>query len=310
MKKIYVIIFLFFLAAGCSKDPDVSVDILGGGSIFDPSVYEPDKYLVSYRLPKPTPEQAALPVILACHGYTATTFEWDEFRVWAEDRDDVLISQVLLGGHGRSYADFKSATWQDWQSSIMEEYSRLVQAGYKNIHLLGSSTSCALFIELLSGNYFIENPAPSQFLLIDPIVIPSNKSLSLIHIVGPMVGYVETVQTEAEDKVYYHFRPQETLKELQNLLNVVRKELEKGIVLPQGSFMKVYKAKKDPSADPVSAVLIYKGIETYSGQNIEVEMIDSDLHVFTRLDLISSTTIDKKNQEDTFNDIIKRVQGQ
>jgi len=88
----------------------------------------------------------------------------------------------------------------------------------------------------------------------------------------------------------------------------VRKDLEKGITLPQGSSMKVYKSKKDPTADPVSAVLIYKGVKTFSGQNIEIEMVESELHVYTRLNLRSYSPKDKTNQEETFNDILKRVQ--
>lgn len=174
---------------------------------------------------------------------------------------------------------------------------------------MGSSTSGALFLELLAGSYFKNQPAPLQVLLVDPIVIPSNKTLSLIHVFGPMLGYLESDQSAEEDKVYYHYRPEETLRELQNLLNIVRKDLEKGIVLPQGTSLKVYKSKKDPTADPVSAVLIYKGVKTSSGGNIDIEMIDSDLHVYTRLDLRTFTTVDKENQTATFNDILDRVTG-
>lgn len=300
-------LILLFIISGCSEDPELTDDMLGGGIIYDQSLYEPEKYLLSYAIPNPTPEQALKPVIIASHGYTATTFEWDEFRELIGNRDDVYISQVLLGGHGRDYADFRNSTWKDWQSSIKEEYSLLVKAGYKNIHLLGSSTSCALILELLSDNYFVGSTVPLQILFIDPIVIPSNKSLSLIHIFGPMLGYVETEQSEAEDKVYYHYRPQETLRELQNLLNVVRKALQKGIVLPPGTSMKVYKSKKDAAADPVSAVLIYKGVKTHTGQSIDVEMIDSKLHVYTRLALVNATAKDKENQVATFNDILSRV---
>jgi carboxylesterase len=39
---------------------------------------------------------------------------------------------------------------------------------------------------------------------------------------------------------------------------------------------------KDPTADAVSAVLIYKGLKNSDRSKIDVEMIDSDLHVVTR----------------------------
>lgn len=307
MKNKVLLLILVSIIIGCGTEPNISESMLDGEVIFDPSLYQPEKYLVSVAFPNPTPEEALKPVIIASHGYTATTFEWDEFRDFAEIDDNVLISSILLGGHGRSYGDFKNSGWKDWQTAIINEYEDLLKAGYKNIHFLGSSTSGALFLELLAGSYFKNQPAPQQVLLVDPIVIPSNKSLSMIPVFGPMLGYLETDQSAEEDKVYYHYRPEETLRELQNLINIVRKDLEKGIVLPQGTSLKVYKSKKDPTADPVSAVLIYKGVKTNSGGNIDVEMIDSDLHVYTRLDLRSFTTGDKENQTATFNDILNRV---
>ncbi len=308
MKKIFRYIFLVLVLAGCSKDPNLTEDMLGGGVIFDPSLYVPGEYMISHAIPDPTPEQALTPVIIASHGYTATTFEWNEFRQFAEGHG-VYVSQVLLGGHGGNYDDFKNSTWRDWQSAIILEYNRLLAAGFQNIHLLGSSTSGALYIELLSGNFFNGKLAPGQIMLIDPIVIPSNKSLSMIHIAGPMLGYLETDQTAEEDKFWFRYRPEETLRELQSLINKVRKDLERGLTLPQGTSLKVYKSIKDPTADPVSAVLIKRGIKTYTGGSVEVEMVNSNLHVYTRLELRSHTNADKQNQVDTFNDILQRVKN-
>lgn len=307
MRTIFKFIFLVLIFSGCSKDPDITENMLGGGVVFDPSIYDPELFLISHAIPNPTPEQAMTPVIIASHGYTATTFEWNEFRKFADDRGDVYVSQVLLGGHGGNYEDFRNSSWRDWQSAIILEYDRLVQAGFQNIHLLGSSTSGALFLEILSSDQFRGKPAPGQVLLIDPIVIPSNKSLSMIQIFGPMLGYLETDQSAEEDKVYFRYRPEETLRELQNLINRVRKDLEKGFVLPQGTSLKVYKSIKDPTADPVSAVLIKKGVKTYQGNPVEVQMVDSDLHVYTRLELRAHTAADKQNQIETFNDILQRV---
>lgn len=307
MKQLFKNIFVLLCITGCSKDPEVTNEMLDGEILFDPSLYNPQDFLISYAIPNPTPEQALMPVIIASHGYTATTFEWNEFVEFANSGGEVLVSQVLLGGHGRSYNDFKNSNWKDWQAAITEEYNRLVQAGYQNIHLLGSSTSGALFLELIAAKYFDNRIPPGQILLIDPIVIPSNKTLSMIHIFGPMLGYVEEEQSSEEDKVYYRFRPQETLRELQNLLNKVRKDLEKGVVLPQGSSLKVYKSIQDPTADPVSAVLIYKGLKKADGSPVEVEMIDSGLHVFTRLELRNPSNKDRQMQMAVFNDIISRV---
>jgi carboxylesterase len=308
IKTLISLLWLTFAGFACSPEPELTPDMLGGGILFDPSLYKPEDFLVSRAIPNPTSEQALKPVIIACHGYTATTFEWDEFKTWAGGRSDFYLSQVLLGGHGRNYDDFKNASWQDWQASIKEEYERLEKAGYRNISLLGSSTSGALLLELVASGYFFNRTTPRNLLLIDPIVIPSNKTLSLVGVLGPVLGYLETDQSGEEDKVFYRFRPQETLQELQQLLKVVRKDLEKGITLPPTCKLKVYKSKKDDSADPVSAVLIHKGVKTAEGKSVDIELIDSEIHVYTRLQLRANVTAkDRENQTNTFADIISRV---
>jgi carboxylesterase len=47
-------------------------------------------------------------IILAVHGYSATTFEWQEFADWSAP-SSYRISQVLLDGHGRDYESFKAS---------------------------------------------------------------------------------------------------------------------------------------------------------------------------------------------------------
>ncbi len=308
MKTIISLLVLAVVGLACSPEPATTKDMLDGGTLFDPSLYNPGNYLLSKAIPTPTLEQAKKPVIIACHGYCATTFEWDEFRSWSNGRTDFYLSRVLLGGHGRSYDEFKSSTWHDWQAAIMDEYSQLEKAGYQNISLLTSSTSGALLLELVASGSFANHIKPRNLLLVDPIVIPSDKSLSLIGALGPTLGYIETKQSADEDKVYYHFWPQETLQQLQSLLTIVRQDLEKGITLPLGCSLKVYKSKKDPTADPVSAVLIYQGTQTADGKPVNIELIDSDLHVYTRLKLRDSVADkDQQNQKATFADIVSLV---
>lgn len=303
-----VLLFVMLMVVACSSNPDISDEMLDGKVIFDPSLIKPEAYLVSYAIPNPTPVQASTPVIIACHGYSATTFEWNEFRLWLGDRQDIYLSQVLLGGHGRTYEDFKSSCWRDWQLSIIEEYTRLRNAGFNNISLAASSASCALILELLASDFFDRGNAPKHIFFVDPIVIPSNKMLSLTGIVGPLIGYTEQDQSPDEDQFWYHYRPEETLRELQKLLNVVRKDLQRGIELPSGCKLKTYKSKKDPTADPVSSVLIYKGIKNSDGSFTEVKMVDSDLHVFTRLALRPSVTVnDETNQLEAFSEIVAKA---
>ena len=115
---------------------------------------------------------------------------------------------VLLGGHGRTYEEFKKATWRDWQESIKAEYERLLESGYTNINFVASSTGCPLVIELLHSSYFNDKiVGPRNILFIDPIIIPSDKMLSMAPLIGPVLGYVEADNTSEEDKYWYHYRP-------------------------------------------------------------------------------------------------------
>jgi carboxylesterase len=307
-KNMFFRLLLLFLVglSACSKSPEIdNATMLDGDQIFDPSLYNPAQYLVSVAIANPTAEQKNTPVVIAVHGYSATTFEWDEFRTYCNAKANVLISQVLLGGHGRTYEDFKNSSWEDWQEPIMTEYNALRAKGYTNINFAGSSTACPLVMDLIKKGKIGDNGMKHIF-LIDPIVVPSDKLLTLIGLVGPMIGYLETTMTTAEEGRYYHFRPQETLEQLLNLTVKSRKDLQEGYNLPAGIGMKVYKSIKDPTADAVSAVLIYKGLKNSNGSNIDIEMIDSELHVVTRLDGRDNITQhDRDIQAHVFDDMYK-----
>ncbi|MEQ9306441.1 MAG: esterase, partial [Marinoscillum sp.] len=291
---------IILMITSCGNTPEITDDLLDGQLVFDSSVLYPERYLVSVGHPNPTADERTRPVIIMCHGYSASTFEWQEFVDWSVSTEEYFVSRVLLGGHGRSYTDFKSSTWLDWQQAIFDEYEELLNAGYTNLHLVGSSTSGALILEALASGYFEDKVAPASVLLIDPIVIPSAKILPLIGVLGPLIGYSESDNTDGEKVYWYTYRPQKTLQELQSVIKKVRKDLQRGFTLDSDTYLKVYKCTSDSNADPVSAVLIYKGItQSYSGQ-VEVEMIDSDLHVFTRL----------KHREETISDGDRLLQEQ
>jgi len=310
MKTKYLLHKLLFIMivglSACSKSPEIdNATMLDGDQIFDPSIYNPAKYLVSVGIANPTAAQKITPVVIAVHGYTATTFEWDEFRTYTNSKTNVLLSQVLLGGHGRTYEEFKNSTWVDWQEPILTEYNALRNKGYTNINFAGSSTACPLVMDLIKNGQIGANGMKHIF-LVDPIVIPSAKILSLVGLIGPMLGYVDNNNTVGEEGHYYHFRPQETMQQLLDLTVKTRKDLEEGYNLPSGIRMKVYKSIKDPSADAVSAVLIYKGLSNSDGTKVDVEMLDSELHVVTRLAGRENVTQhDRDIQTHVFDDMYK-----
>jgi len=271
------------LLISCNPTPDITSNMLDSGDISYAITDSLQKHLVSEYLSNPTTVQKNTPVIIAAHGYTATTFEWDELRHYADSAKTFYVSQVLLGGHGRSYTEFKKSTWEDWQASIKDEYRKLDSLGFTKIYLAGSSTGGPLVINLVKSNFFANYTKPKGIFLVDPIIVSSNKTLTLVGLLGPVLGYTTVELPTGEQGKWYVYRPQETLKQLMSLINLTRLDLEKGITLPAGTSMKVYKSQTDDVADPISSLMIYKGMKTSTGGNIDVQLVDSKIHVFTRL---------------------------
>lgn len=74
------------------------------------------------------------------------------FLMYCDAKAGILISQVLLGGHGNTYEEFKNSTWEDWQEPIMTEYNALREKGYTNINIVGSSTACPLVMDMTTSH--------------------------------------------------------------------------------------------------------------------------------------------------------------
>lgn len=316
MKKFFNLLLIgtltLYFFGSCKKSSDRppindNVD-LDGKIIFDSSLITPANYLLSESIPNPDSATLLKPVIITAHGYTASNYEWTEFRDFIKKQPNALVSLVLLGGHGRTYDDFKASSWQDWQQPIIDEYNRLRSKGYKKICLAGSSTGGTLILDMISANK-INFDVLRRVFLIDPIIIPANKTLSTVSVVGSFVSYIEVELESGENGYWYKYRPEETLKELEELTTQKRNELESGIYLPKNVFMTVYKSKKDGTVDPNSAVLLKRGVKNNDGTEIDIQMIESSLHVFTRLHGRNSySQNDIELQQKTFNDIYTAIQ--
>ncbi len=306
MKLFIYLTLSICLFTACKKSEklppiDNAID-LDGTTINDSSLTHPEKFLLSVANPSPTIQDKSTPVFIAVHGFTATTFEWLEFKNFVKNNGNALISVVLLGGHGRDYSDFKKATWEDWQAPIITEYNALRALGYTNISLIGSSTGCPLLLEAISANKLNTDVLKKVF-FIDPIIVPSTKILTLISAVGPALGYSESSMEKGENGFWYRFRPYQALEQLNTITQLMRKKLEDGITLPENVSLSVYKTKKDDAADPIGAALLYNGIT--NKENLKVTIINSELHVFTRLqgrDTITANDIELQNK--VFNEIL------
>ena len=295
--------------SGCGIVPiEYDDTMLDGEVLYDTSFTDPTFLLSTH--PDLENFDRTRPVVICAHGYGATTFEWQEFREFALSDDKIYTSLVLLGGHGRTIKEFDGTTWEQWQAPIMAEYDSLVKLGFTRISLAGSSTGGTLLLEYLSSHAFNGKPVlPEEFFLIDPIIVPSNKLLHIVTVAGPVLGNSPVEwDSDLEKQHWYTNRPASTLAELNELIELLRGRLEKGFSLPEGTGLKCYKAKVDDSADPVGALLIYKGVTTAKGAKVAVEMVDSEYHVFTQLATrTGATEKDYALQQRVFTEMTERM---
>jgi carboxylesterase len=295
-------------------DAECRENWLDGGKIdddcLDTSIV---KCLISDSIPTPSAAQKeSLHVIIAVHGYSASSYEWGELPAYLATRPEyarIAVSRVVLGGHGRDLDDFRSATWKDWGKPILKEYDTLSAMGYKHISFACMSAGCALLMQYLSDGAFDDRPAPEWVFLIDPLVLPSDKLLSAIVLAGPILGNSPDEGSPDENKHWYVNRPEETLEQLYSLMNLVKNRLEDGFRLPLGTEAMVRKSKHDKSADPAGALLVYKGMRKADNSHVDVKLVDSRLHDFTRLALRTQklTAADTALQIATFREMADRV---
>jgi carboxylesterase len=305
---------LFLLAllwafSGCGIVQVKIDDSMLDGSVIKDTSFTDKSFRVSSH-----PDQATFdrsrPVIICVHGYGACTYEWQDFRDFAMADGRVYTSLVLLGGHGGGIENLEACSWADWQAPIIAEYDSLVKLGFTRLSIVGASTGGTLLLEYASRKAFDSRSVlPKEMFFIDPIIVPSDKLLHIITVVGPMLGNSPLdLHTDEQKRHWYTNRPASTLAQLNNLIELMRGRLEKGLSLPAGTNAKMYKATTDDSADPVGALLIYKGCTKSNGEKIDVEMVDSDLHVFTRLaarDAASQS--DSLLQKRVFKEMVDRV---
>lgn len=229
------------------------------------------------------------PVILMAHGFTATSYEWNDFARYIEgnSKGTIRYSQVTLGGHGRSIEEFKESDWHDWGKPILDEYTALVNKGFSNISLVGSSTACALILEQLSsGFYGGEKITPKNVFFIDPIVEPLNLANSMMVQMGTFAGQSlgpTRASSPEELSNWYGDYPFASLQSLDDLTKNVKHALDEGFELPPQTKLTVWASEGDPIVNPAGYKFIQNGVRTGDGGNVEYYPVESRLHVITRL---------------------------
>jgi carboxylesterase len=244
----------------------------------DPSLSDPS-FLVSTRTPAPTEADLDTPVIVAVHGFGASTYEWVELRDYAEQRG-VYVSLVLLGGHGRDLDVWVGTDENDWAEPILAELRALDALGYRHVSVAGSSTGGTLLVRALLHQALDGLRPPEQLMLVAPFIESLDKRLYVAPFIGPVLNNVPGNNTRDERELFYYNRPAPVFYPLMDLLNEVAGALRgPGVALPSGTRMTVWLGD-DPIVSPQSATLLLEGVR--GDHPVDFIAVTSDLHVHTR----------------------------
>jgi carboxylesterase len=266
----------------------------------DPSLSD-SSYLLSTRIPAPTQKDLETPVIVAVHGFGASTYEWMELRDYAEERG-VYVSLVLLGGHGRSLDVWVETDDADWRAPILEELRALDALGYRNVSLATSSTGGTLVMQAALHGELEELSSIKNLMLVAPFIVSLDQRLYVAPVLGPILNNVPGTSTDLEKELFYFNRPAAVFNPLMNLLNEVAGALEgDGIELPGDSRLTVWLGR-DPIVAPQSATLLRDGVR--SEEPVVVIDVDTDRHVHTRAIGRARTAEESVEDDDDGNPVV------
>jgi carboxylesterase len=232
--------------------------------------------LMSQELASPTKEQLAAPIVIAVHGFGATEFE-TQLAADALRAAGTPCSQVLLGGHGTSLADFAGTTWLDWQQPVIAEHRALVAKGFTDIRYLAASTGVTLVLDGIARGEIA--PVPQRMGFVAPLVD--------VHPEGRLVGYAPllqlfgsngrfTAQTGTAKGNWYAYKPAKQYEQLVDVTEVVKARLRAGMAMPATVRIGVFQSQGDKTVDPKGAEALRRGLR---GPDVRVEYLDSAIHV-------------------------------
>jgi carboxylesterase len=258
------------LLAGCelynyvSGPGDLGID----GVVFDDT---------TLKLAAPDTEASkSMPVVIAVHGFGATAYETGYAAEYLTQRG-ILVSRPNMGKHGTATRDqFGASTWREWEAPIRDEYTRLVNAGYKSVGFLTISTGGPVVMELVTSG--VLNPPPRRISMVAPLLDFDDKRSGLVP-VFQMLGAINRPSKKTGTNIgkFYADWPAGALRQLVDLTEVMKARLRRTVTsIPVDTKIQIFQSMRDKTVDPLSAQLWANGIK---GPLVSVFMIDSDRHV-------------------------------
>ena len=125
--------------------------------------------------------------ILLCHGFTGTP---QSLRPWGEYLADrgYTVCLPLLPGHGTTWQEMNTTTWQDWYGCVDAAFRELHQS-CERVVVAGLSMGGALSLQLAQEH----GPRISGLVLVNPAVRFDDPRTRLLPVLKHLMGSLEAV---------------------------------------------------------------------------------------------------------------------
>lgn len=208
--------------------------------------------------------------ILVLHGFTGSPHG---LRDWAESFAQAghTVRMPLLAGHGTTWQDLNSTTWDDWLASCEQAYSELTDR-CSHIMVCGLSMGGALALAMAQ-----RHPEILALALVNPAIASADPRLAALpvlkYVVPSLAAVGNDIKAEGVQEFAYSRTPLKALHSFVSQWPQLRAKLP-DVSCP----VLLFRSPEDHVVPPISAKVILDGI---GSEEVEEVLCHNSYHVAT-----------------------------
>ncbi len=209
--------------------------------------------------------------VLVCHGFTGSP---RSMRPWAQHlvEQGWTVRLPLLPGHGTTWQEANTTTWQDWYGCVDAAFAEL-RGRCERVFVVGLSMGGALTLRLAEQH----GSAISGIVLVNPIVAMLQAQTRLLPVLSRFVASMPAIGNDIAlpgvQEGAYERTPLRAAASLRSFLRLVRADLPK-VDQP----LRLFHSTQDHVVEPENSAIILR--EVNSTDVAEIVLADS-YHVAT-----------------------------
>ncbi len=209
--------------------------------------------------------------VLLTHGFTGSPAS---MRPWGEHlaADGFTVSVPRLPGHGTTWRELNSTTWQDWYAEVSRSLDAL-RDSCEEVFVTGLSMGGCLALRLAEER----GDDVAGLILVNPSVASTDKRLVALPLLKRLVpslpGIGNDIKKPGAEEHCYDRTPLKALDSLRQMWKLTREDLPK-VTSP----LLVFRSVEDHVVKPLSAQIITQRV---SSRDVTERVLDNSYHVAT-----------------------------